>query len=220
MPQFKRGQKLTDWKTNRAEAGLGKLRIVGGKFRGRLIDYSGDPVTRPMKGNIREALFNLIGGWVKGKVAIDLFAGTGAMGLESLSRGAVKAYFVERHIPTVRIIHENINSLDPELPVEVTSSDTFFWVRKFLKQVDQLPKDPWLVFCCPPYDFYEERLDEVLQLVRDLLAQAPEGSIIVVESDSRFSPELLPEPESWTVRRYAPAHLAVYRKRVRETGTS
>ena len=99
MPRYKRGRNLNDWNTNRADAGLGKLRIVGGKFRGRQIEYSGDPVTRPMKDNIREALFNLVGGWVKEKIVFDLFAGTGAMALEALSRGATKAFLIERHIP-------------------------------------------------------------------------------------------------------------------------
>ena len=63
------------------------VRIIGGKFRGRKLEYSGDPRTRPMKDRVREALFNLLGHGVEGKVAIDLFAGTGALALEALSRG-------------------------------------------------------------------------------------------------------------------------------------
>ena len=213
MPRFKRGKNLSKWNSNRAEAGIGKLRIVGGKFRGRLIDYSGDPVTRPMKDNIREALFNLVGGWVKGKIVFDLFAGTGAMGLEALSRGAARCFFVERHIPTVRLIQENVLALDPDLPAEVNSSDTFFWVRQFLKKPDQYPSEPWVVFCCPPYDFYVERKEDVLTMVGDLLKVAPEGSIFVVESDGRFDPAELPDPKSWVVRKYAPALVAVRRER-------
>jgi 16S rRNA (guanine(966)-N(2))-methyltransferase RsmD len=213
MPRFKRGKNLSKWNSNRAEAGIGKLRIVGGKFRGRLIDYSGDPVTRPMKDNIREALFNLVGGWVKGKIVFDLFAGTGAMGLEALSRGAARCFFVERHIPTVRLIQENVLALDPDLPAEVNSSDTFFWVRQFLKKPDQYPSEPWVVFCCPPYDFYVERKEDVLTMVGDLLKVAPEGSNFVVESDGRFDPAELPDPNSWVVRKYAPALVAVRRER-------
>ena len=213
MPRFKRGKNLSKWQSNRADAGTGKLRIVGGKFRGRQIDYSGDPVTRPMKDNIREALFNLVGGWVKEKVVFNLFAGTGAMGLEALSRGAAKCFFVERHIPTVRLIHENVLALDPDLPVEVNSSDTFFWVRQFLKDPQQWPTDPWVVFCCPPYDFYVERTDEVLGMISELLKIAPAGSIFVVESDGRFNPAGLPDPDSWVIRKYAPALVAIRRER-------
>lgn len=213
MPRFKRGKNLSKWNTNRAEAGIGKLRIVGGKFRGRLIDYSGDPVTRPMKDNIREALFNLVGGWAKDKIVFDLFAGTGAMGLEALSRGAKKCFFIERHIPTVRVIRENVLCLDAELPVEISSSDTFFWVRQFLKSPDQWPTDPWLVFCCPPYALYVDRPDDILKMLSDLIEIAPPQSVFVVESDSQFDPADLPYPETWSVRKYAPALVAVRRER-------
>ena len=199
MPRFKRGKNLSDWKSNRAEAGVGKLRIVGGKFRGRLIDYSGDPVTRPMKDNIREALFNLVGGWVKDKAILDLFAGTGAMGLEALSRGAARSIFIERHIPTVRVIKENVLKLDSELPVDINSSDTFYWVRQFLKNPDQWPSEPWVVFCCPPYSFYVDRPEDVLKMINDLIQVAPDDSIFVVESDARFDLKNLPDPDSWSI---------------------
>ena len=58
MTRNKRGRHLKNWNSNQAQAPQGKLRIIGGTFRGRVIDYSGDPVTRPMKDNVREALFN------------------------------------------------------------------------------------------------------------------------------------------------------------------
>ena len=216
MPRYKRGRNLNDWNTNRADAGLGKLRIVGGKFRGRQIEYSGDPVTRPMKDNIREALFNLVGGWVKEKIVFDLFAGTGAMALEALSRGATKAFLIERHIPTVRIIKQNVQTLDAELPVEIASSDTFFWVRQFLKDPQISSGHPWLVFCCPPYALFEDRQSELLELISNLIEVAPEESIFVVESDSRFAPDNLPQPESWTVRKYSPAVVSIFRKPLSE----
>lgn len=214
MPRYKRGRNLNDWSTNRADAGIGKLRIVGGKFRGRQIEYSGDPVTRPMKDNIREALFNLVGGWVKGKIVFDLFAGTGAMALEALSRGARRAFLIERHIPTVRIINQNVQTLDPQLPVEISSSDTFFWVRQFLKYPQSDLDQPWLVFCCPPYAFFQDRESELIELITNLIDVAPQESIFVVESDSRFEPEKLPRSEAWTVRKYSPAVVSIFRKPV------
>ena len=72
-----------------------KLRIIGGKYGGRQIQYSGEQRTRPMKNRVREAMFNLVGPWVKGTYTIDLFAGTGAVGLESVSRGSVGATLIE-----------------------------------------------------------------------------------------------------------------------------
>ena len=222
MAKVRRGVNLKDWKTNRADAGQGKLRIVGGQFKGRAINYSGDPVTRPMKDNIREAVFNLVGGWVAGKAVFDLFAGTGAMGLEAISRGANRAVLIERHIPTVRIIEENVRLLGDDLPVTIETSDSFFWIRQFLKSPDLRPNEPWVVFFCPPYDAYVEKTDHVLAAVEGMAAVAPEGSLIVVESDSRFDVSLLPaiplnDQESsptkpWATRKYSPAVVSVWQK--------
>src|ERR1700754_419642 len=91
-----------------------ELRIVGGRFRGRKLRHepfrTGDDelVTRPMKHRLRETIFNLVSTAAEGRHAIDLFAGTGALGLEALSRGAAHATFIERHVPTARVIEENI----------------------------------------------------------------------------------------------------------------
>ena len=211
MPKFRKGRNLDKWRNNRPKSEGGKLRIVGGRFRGRQIAYSGDPVTRPMKDNIREALFNLVGGWVKGRAAIDLFAGTGAMGLEAISRGATRAFLIERHFPTVRLIRENVQSLGEELPVEVFSSDTFFWSRSFLADSSRWPNEPWMVFCCPPYAMFVDQTERVVELIRSLLDVAPAGSVFVVESDERFQPDLLPRAEQWRVRQYSPALISVYR---------
>ena len=228
MAKIRRGVNLKDWKTNRADAGQGRLRIVGGRFKGRAIGYSGDPVTRPMKDNIREAVFNLVGGWVPGKVVFDLFAGTGAMGLEAISRGASNAVLIERHIPTVRIIEENVQLLDSDLPVTIETSDSFFWIRQFLKSPELRPKDPWVVFFCPPYADYVEKTDHVMAAIEGMAAAAPEGSLMVVESDSRFDVSLLPDvhlddPEStptrqWVTRKYSPAVVSVWQKSAVESG--
>ncbi len=103
------------------------VRIIGGRFRGRKLEYSGDLRTRPMKDRVREALFNLLGHAVEGKIAIDLFAGTGALALEALSRGASRAVLIERHRPTAQTIHRNATTLGVEAIVNITPSDTFLW---------------------------------------------------------------------------------------------
>lgn len=211
MPKFSRGRKISKWRTNRPVADSGKLRIIGGRFGGRQIQYSGDPITRPMKDNIREALFNLIGGWVQGKAVFDLFAGTGAMGLEAVSRGASQATLVERHFPSVKLIQDNIDCLEPGLPVRVEASDSFFWVRQFQKHKQDWPAEPWTVFFCPPYALFEERVDDLLEMIGFFHQTAPMGSLLVVESDSRFDPNRLPAPESWSVREYSPALISVHR---------
>ena len=73
------------------------LRIIGGSLKGSKILYPGEPSTRPMKDRVREAVFNLVGDAVKSTTAIDLFAGTGAIALEAVSRGANFAVAIEKH---------------------------------------------------------------------------------------------------------------------------
>jgi 16S rRNA (guanine966-N2)-methyltransferase len=190
------------------------VRIIGGRFRGRKIHYSGDPRTRPMKDRVREAVFNLLGTAVRGKHAIDLFAGTGALGLEALSRGAAAATFVEQHHPTAKALGRSAAELGVEAETEVVVANTFLWFRRQPK----LPAAAWLVFCSPPYDFYVARREEMLELIGGLLAAAPPESLFVVECDMRFALEQLPEPEVWDVRCYPPAVVAIYERRKAEGG--
>lgn len=194
------------------QAGVGaaaeSVRIIGGEFRGRKLIYTGDLRTRPMKDRVREAVFNLIGTDAAGRHAIDLFAGTGALGLEALSRGAIGATFYEQHFPTARVIRQNAALLGVTDRTLVESGNVFLWVPH-AKFDDNLP---WLVFCSPPYAFYLERQQEMLTLIGTLIDRAPAGSVFVVESDARFNMELLPEVLSWDMRQYMPAVVAVGRK--------
>jgi 16S rRNA (guanine(966)-N(2))-methyltransferase RsmD len=212
MPRYRKGKPLKDWNSPRYGADPGKLRIVGGKYRGRQLRYSGDPITRPMKDDVREAVFNLVGGWTPGKAVFDLFAGTGAMGIEAMSRGALSAVLIERHFPTAEIIKQNVAALDTNMNVQVISSDTFFWVRQFMKQPGGWPAEPWLVFCCPPYSLYVDAARDLLGIIEMFTSNSPPGSLILVESDSRFDLRQLPAHELWTVRQYTPAVISIFKK--------
>lgn len=184
------------------------LRIIGGKFRGRKLQYSGDLGVRPMKDRVREALFNLVGVEVKGTHAIDLFGGTGALGLEALSRGALRATFVERHFPTAAVLRSNIQTLGIDQATEVHTSDTFIWWRT----EPALGADPWTIFCSPPYEYFVERTEDLLGLIGGMLRAAPAGSVAAVESDLRFDAGQLPDGYEWDVRTYPPAQVAIGRK--------
>ena len=201
----KRGTKAASASRGRDTVGL---RIIGGKFRGRKLRYSGDLRVRPMKDRVRESLFNILGPAVHGKHAIDLFAGTGALALEALSRGASRATILEQHRPTAAIIRENIATLGVESLCHVEVTDTFAWARR---QPD-LGNEPWVVFCSPPYAFFIERQDAMLELIGRLLHAAPPESLLVVEADERFDFGLLPDPSAWDLRQYPPAVIGIYEK--------
>jgi len=184
------------------------LRIIGGRFRGRKLRYSGEPRLRPMKNRVREAIFNLLGPAVRGKHAVDLFGGSGALGLEALSRGACAATIIEQHFPTAAIIRQNAATLKVGPQVEIVTGDVFVW----WKRRPGLPDGPWVVFCSPPYDFYVRRTGPMLDLIGGLMAAAPAQSLFAVESDRRFDFGLLPEPDRWDVRQYPPALVGVWDK--------
>lgn len=185
----------------------GSLRIVGGRFRGRRLTYSGDQRTRPMKDRVRQAMFDLLGPSVRATHAIDLFGGTGALALEAISRGAQRATIIERHVPTARLIQSNAASLGATEQTEIVAADAFWWAKMTTHNLTL----PWTVFCSPPYRFYHDQTEQILELIRWFTRHAPPGSNFVVESDTEFNPALLPQAERWTVRDHPPARLAVCR---------
>jgi 16S rRNA (guanine966-N2)-methyltransferase len=193
-----------------------EVRIIGGTFRGRRLQYHGDPLVRPMKHRTRESLFNLISTECAGYHAIDLFAGTGALGLEALSRGALSATLIEKHVPSAKIVEANIRSLDVEDRATLLVTSAFLWAKRDLAAAAS-SKTPWLVFCSPPYAFFHERQAEMLDLIGRIRDHAPRGSILLVEADDPFDFELLrgdvasDEYQAWDVRSYPPAVIGVRR---------
>lgn len=203
-------------KTSAPTQAPSELRIVGGRFRGSKLAYHGDPVTRPMKHRVREAIFNLVGAEAEGRYVLDLFAGTGALGLEALSRGAASALFIERHIPTARVVRENISKLNLDEECELLEASAMVWSKRDLFRV--ATETPWLVFISPPYAFFVDRQAEMVELVNQIMQHAPPKSTIVVESDERFDFESLPGDvkqdrydTGWDVRVYPPAVVGVWR---------
>ena len=194
---------------NDADEATSPPRIIGGKLRGRKLEFAPDPRTRPMKQRVRESLFNLLGPEIDGKHAIDLFAGTGALGIEALSRGAASAIFVERHFPTAETLERNLAALELDQVGKVLPANSLLWS----KRLPALPAIPWVVFCSPPYDLYLQQEPEMLALITTLLDAAPAESLFAVECDVRFDTSRLPLSTEWDVREYPPAVLAVMTKK-------
>lgn len=161
-----------------------------------------------MKNRVREAVFNLVGPNIKGKLAIDLFAGTGAIGLEALSRGASAAILLEQHFPSADLIKQNVATLGVAEVTQVMAANTFTWLRR-LSSTDLPASVPWVVFCSPPYEFYVSRCREMRDLTKTLISLAPEGSLFVAESDLRFDFEQFSDLGAWDVRDYPPARVGL-----------
>ena len=186
-------------------------RIVGGSLRGRRLEFAPAARTRPMKDRVRETLFDLLGQRVKGALAIDLFAGSGALGFEAISRGAARAIFVERHFPTADAVRRSAASLGVAEQVEVRPGDALLWAKRL---ADLPTGSPWVVFVSPPWSFFHERTAELMALVTSLERAAPEGSLFAVESDTSFAATALPATLEWQSRPIPPAVLHMARKGV------
>jgi 16S rRNA (guanine966-N2)-methyltransferase len=186
-------------------------RIIGGSLRGRRLAHVPGGPTRPMKDRVREVLFDLLGTSVKGTLAVDLFAGTGALGFEALSRGAARAVFAERHFPTADTLRRSAHDLGVAERCEVRPGDVLTWA----KRMPELPGlAPWLAFVSPPWSMFQEREGDLLALVAAVLAAAPTGSMVVVEGDGSFDPAALPDAAAWEHRPVLPAVLHIHRRLV------
>lgn len=130
------------------------MRIIAGKYKGHPLVSFKAPHIRPTTDRVKESLFNIWRGEVEGARVLDLFCGTGNLGLEALSRGASSVSFVDAHPKSIQILRQNLEKLRVDEAHEVITSDVY----RFLKK-QQTPFD--LIFIDPP--FTEAMADEVMQ---------------------------------------------------------
>jgi 16S rRNA (guanine966-N2)-methyltransferase len=171
------------------------VRVVAGEFRGRRLAAPRGARTRPTADRVREALFSMLGD-VSGARVLDLYAGSGALGIEALSRGAGSAVFVERNARAAAVIERNLASLG--LEQKVVRDDAMRFLARAGGTFD-------LVFCDPPYDS-ASRLGG--PLAERLPALTSEDARIVTESDKRWPLEL-PFP-LLTERTYGDTRIAIH----------
>lgn len=170
------------------------IRITSGKYRGRNIESPNSKLTHPMGAREKLALFNMITGELDGARVLDAYAGSGALGIEALSRGAKEVVFVEKDAKTCKIIRENLSKLD--LSSEVICSSVVNFTTTDLFDV---------IIADPPYDRFDEL--EIIHLV-DALKQ---GGTLVLSH-----PDMAPDIPGLTLKsskKYADAHISVYVKR-------
>jgi len=159
---------------------LGQIRIIGGQWKRTLIPVPERPGLRPTSDRIRETLFNWLGQTLLGCRCLDLFAGTGALGLEAASRHADDVVLVERDSTACSQLAHLIEKLKAQDRVHLVKADALAWARAAVSREGRAFN---LIFLDPP--FGEQLLDQALPAVLPLLA--PSGQIYV-ESDQAISP--------------------------------
>jgi 16S rRNA (guanine966-N2)-methyltransferase len=165
----------------------GRLRIVAGKWRSRLLEIATAPGLRPTSERVRETLFNWLAPSIQGARCLDLFAGTGALGLEALSRGAAETVFVEKSAVAVKTLRDNVATLNASTAV-VRNTDAF----RFLSGTPPGKFD--IVFLDPP--FGADILGDLCRVLSEASILKAKAQIYIEEQRDSPAVEL---PADWEV---------------------
>lgn len=154
----------------------GKVRIIGGKWRRHIITFSNYADLRPTPDRVRETVFNWLGQDLNGKVCLDLFAGSGAMGFEAASRGAKHVVMVESKPAIVSTLQANVEKLK-DAQVELINMDALAFILSDPGKFD-------VIFIDPPY-----RLGLISKLLPLLPSHVTKGGVIYVEGENYLHPD-------------------------------
>lgn len=164
-----------------------QLRIIAGRWRGRKLSFAPVPGLRPTPDRVRETLFNWLGPLLQGARCLDLFAGSGALGIEAASRGAAEVVMVDHDPVVVRTLREQLQQL--AFPgAQVVQQDVNSWLATAAEPFD-------VVFLDPP--FRENRLADCIRLL-EANGWLAAGARVYIEAERSYKPVL---PESWELYR-------------------
>jgi 16S rRNA (guanine966-N2)-methyltransferase len=188
------------------------MRVIAGIYRSRILKSLKGLALRPTSDRLRETLFNVLAPNLAGSRFIDLFAGTGAIGIEALSRGAAEVVFIEHHAPAATLIRRNLESLGINTGVTVLAVDALRGLAMLASRKKQAEPGFDYVYLDPPYAAAEDYA-RVLEFLGSAELLAP-GAIVVAEHSRKFD---LRE-EAGTLRRFrvlrqGDAALSFYRDR-------
>jgi 16S rRNA (guanine966-N2)-methyltransferase len=152
------------------------MRIIAGEFRNRRLLPPEGSLTRPITDRVKQSVFDIVSPRLPDAVVYDLFAGTGSLGLESLSRGAAAATFFESDRSALARLQKNVSALNVDNRAKIIRRDLFDWFTAAPGPVRQAD----VIFLDPPYRFVIERADELAALCTQIAAKhlSPEGLVV------------------------------------------
>jgi 16S rRNA (guanine966-N2)-methyltransferase len=160
------------------------MRVIAGTYRSRILKSLKGLALRPTSDRLRETLFNVLGTAVAGARFVDVFAGTGAVGIEALSRGAAEVVFIENHPPAVVLIRKNLESFGVRSGAIVLGTDALRGLEKLAAKYTPHDRPFDFVFLDPPYAAAEEYA-RVLRVLGSASFLAP-GSVVIAEHHKKF----------------------------------
>lgn len=166
------------------------IRVISGTAKGRKLKMVPGDSTRPVMDRVKEALFNILGTGIQGASFLDLFAGTGSIGIEALSRGAKRVLFVDRERLAIRTIHENLTITKLAERAEVLRTDAFVYLQRANPEAFEY------IYVAPPQ--YKGMWKEVLlALDANPLHVVPDGTVVI-----QIDPNEREEVPLQTLQRY------------------
>ncbi len=183
------------------------MRVISGTLKGRKLSAPKGRVLRPTSDRVREAIFDILQYQIEGRRVLDLFAGTGALGIEALSRGAERAVFVEGNAQFVAVLKKNLDDFGLQERAEVVHRQ----VRTGIKALAGRGEEFDLVFLDPPYD--KDLARQTLQFLSEEKILSPEG-LIVAEHSREESLDGIVLLEQIDQRRYGRTLVSFFRRTV------
>ncbi len=165
------------------------LRIIGGQWRGRKLPFVSEPGFRPTPDRVRETLFNWLQGWIDGAHCLDLFAGSGALGREALSRGATRATLVVNNKLAIGQLQQHLHKLNAGDRALLIQADALSWLSQ---QASTSKNNFDLVFLDPP--FHRNMLELCCETLDKSGILQPK-TLIYIEAEAQLQP--LPVPQHW-----------------------
>lgn len=188
------------------------LRVIAGSAKGRKLRLVPGDSTRPIMDRVKEALFSILGSYIVGTRFLDLFAGTGSVGIEALSRGAEHALFTDRERAALDTIRTNVRTAQVETRAEIRMADAF----ELLKQTPSAPYD--YIYIAPPQ--YQGFWRTALELLDANPAWLDDDGIVIVQIDPHEQEDVaLKNIISYDVRRYGKTLLWFFEKVVPKTAS-
>lgn len=194
------------------------MRVIAGTFRSRILKSLKGMALRPTSDRLRETLFNVLGADVAGSRFIDLFAGTGAVGIEALSRGASEVVWVENHAPAAALIRRNLESLSIGKGTLVLATDAIRGLEKLESKGKSKAPPPYdYIFLDPPYAAAKDYA-RVLEFLGSGNLLAPGGVVIAEHRPSFELPEEVGALLCYRVLKQGDAALSFYRRAAAAAG--
>ncbi|MBI2808372.1 MAG: RsmD family RNA methyltransferase [Planctomycetes bacterium] len=185
------------------------IRIVAGALRGRKVSCTVTEALRPTPQMVREAYFSILGNAIPDRLFIDIFAGTGVVGMEAISRGATMAFFIERDPQCAKDIEAHLRSFALIKQSRIYRTDAYRWVAAWIP-----PKEPVNVFLSPPFLDLTDRTDELIGAIQQLQAKVPEDSVIVVQTELGSPLDDVELMRNWERRTYGRNELLIWQREI------